>query len=179
MTSMRSYSLKYLKTRSTDYFKKIGKVTYKTNKLSEYITKKSYEALPKRLKKYVEEDKDKILKIVSNLSKISGEEGVDIYQSIKTYAEFKYNKTYSKQKKEIWELFKKVESSVYNHYNSYVYRLGYSASKYWFENVQFSNLDGSLVTTRLLLPPKAGGTIYNVLEIIYDYSSHYFEALMY
>lgn len=177
---MKSLRLSDLRKRSNNYFKRIGKVGYKSKKASQYIAERSYDALSKKLKEYIKEEKQQLIKLASNLvSAASEEDGVDVYQAIKSYALNRYNRVYSPQKKEIWELFKSIETAVYNHYNTYVYRLGYSASKYWFENVKFTNIEGSLVTTKLELPYKAQGTVYKMLEIIYDYSSHYFEAFMY
>ena len=176
---MKNMQLSKLRKRSLNYFKKIGKVKYESKKISDYIANKSYEALSKTLKSYIKEEKSQIVKLVTNLISTSGDEGIDVYQAIKSYASNRYNKTHSMQKSEIWEAFKARESSVYYKYNSYIYRLGYSASRYWFENVTFTNLDGSLVTTELVLPTKTSGTIYNTLEIIYNYSDGYIEAMMY
>ena len=164
---MKNMQLSKLKKRKTNYFKKIGKVTYENRKTSDYLAKRSYEALPKRIK------------IISHLVEASSEEGVDVYQAIKSYASNKFDRVYNTQKKTVWESFKAMESSVYYKYNSYIYRLGYSASKYWFENVEFTNIEGSLVTTQLKLPSKASGVIYDTLEIIHDFSTGYTEAMMY
>ena len=176
---MRNTRLSDFKSKKSSYFKSLGNIQFSSRKEADYITHRSYEALPKKLKKMLEEDKRQLVKIVSHLVDISGEEGVDVYGALKSQAESRYNALYSPQKKEIWDLFKKEEASVYNHYNSYIYRLGYSASKYWFENVKFQNVEGSLVTTSLELPVKMKGTIYSTLEIIYDYSTHFLQAIMY
>ena len=176
---MKNMQLSNLRKRKSAYFKKLGDVRFESKKISDYISKRSYEALPKRLKEYVKDEKEQLVKIISNLISSSGEEGIDVYKAIKSYASNKFDKVYSTQKKEVWESFKAMESSVYYHYNSYIYRLGYSASKYWFENVDFTNIEGSLVTTELELPKKINGVIYNTLEIIHDFSTGYTEAFMY
>ena len=176
---MKNTRLSDFKSKKSSYFKSLGKIQFSSRKEADYITHRSYEALPKKLKEMIEKDKKQLIKIVSHLVDISGEEGVDVYGALMSQAESRYNTLYSPQKKEIWDLFKKEETSVYNHYNSYVYRLGYSASKYWFENVKFSNVEGSLVTTSLELPNKGRGVSYSTLEIIYDYSTHFLQAIMY
>ena len=176
---MRNTRLSDFKSKKSSYFKSLGNIQFSSRKETDYIAYRSYEALPKKLKEFLKEDKRQIIKTTSNLVNVSGESGLDVYQALKALAENRYSKVYSEQKKEVWDLFKKEETSVYNHYNSYIYRLGYSASKYWFENVKFSNVEGSLVTTSLELPVKMKGTIYTTLEIIYDYSTHFLQAIMY
>lgn len=176
---MKNMQLSKLRKRSLNYFKKIGKVKYESKKISDYIANKSYEALSKTLKSYIKEEKEQIIKLASALIATSGDEGADVYGAIKQRAKDVYKKIHSDQKIQLWEAFKARESSVYYKYNSYIYRLGYSASRYWYENVTFTNIDGPLVTTELVLPTKTSGTIYNTLEIIYNYSDGYIEAMMY
>ena len=176
---MKNMRLSDFKSKKSSYFKSLGNIQFYSRKEADYITYRSYEALPKKLKEMLKEDKKQTIQTISHLVNISGEEGVDVYQALKAVAQQRYNKVYSDQKKEIWDLFKAEETSVYNHYNSYIYRLGYSASKYWFENVKFTNLEKSLVTTILELPNKGKGVSYSILEIVYDYSTHFIEAVMY
>lgn len=177
MINMR---LSDFKKKSNKYFQNLGNIQNTSRKITDYITHKSYEALPKKLKEFLEPDRRQIIKITSNLVDVSGEEGIDVYKALKAQAQQRYNRVYTPQKKLIWDQFKKVEKQVYNHYNTYMYRLGYSASKYWFENVEFSSLDKTMVTTILTLPEKLTGEVkYSILEIIYDYSDFYIEALMY
>lgn len=177
---MKNMQLSKLRKRNTNYFKKIGKVKYESKKVSDYIANKSYEALSKTLKKYVEGEKEQLIRMVSNMIAVSGDEGVDVFKAIKAHAQKTYEQVHSIQKTKLWATFRVRESSVYYKYNSYMYRLGYSASSYWFENVKFEQLEGSLVVATLTLPNKTSGIIYNTLEIIYDYSGDYFmEANMY
>ena len=176
---MKNMQLSKLKQRKTNYFKKIGNVTFESRKLSDYLAKRTFEALPKRLKEFVKEEKQQLIKNISHLIGVSGDEGINIYEAMTTYATKRYERTYTNRKQEIWDSFKTMESSVYYKYNSYIYRLGYSASKYWFENVEFTNIEGSLVTARLKLPSKASGVVYDTLEIIHDFSDFYTEAMMY
>lgn len=174
---MRGMRLSELRKRSNKYFKKIGTISSRTGKrTAEYIAKRSYEALPKRWREYVE-DPGQIIKVLSNTVKQSGETGVDVYKAMRSYAESRYNRVYSIQKRELWNQFRVLESPVYNHFNTYMYRLGYSASKYWFENVELTNKGGSVVTATLYLPQKAGKS-YTVLEMLYDYSGTYLNAYM-
>ena len=167
-----------LKKRSNRYFTKLGTISSKTGRrTAEYIAKRSYEALPKRIKQYID-DPEQIIKVTANLVGQSGEQGVNLYKAIRSYAQSSFNRVYSIQKKELWNEFRVMESAVYNHYNTYMYRLGFSASKYWFENVVFSNKGGSVVTATLELPSKAGVS-YTALEIVYDYSGVSLQAYMY
>ena len=176
---MRSMRLSELRKRSNKYFKKIGNVSSRTGKrTAEYIAKRSYEALPKRWKEYVSKDDEKrFIKMIAHALPYSGEKGINIFDAMKQAVREPYKRIYTSQKRELWNNFRVLESAVYNHFNTYMYRLGYSASKYWFENVEFSNKGGSVVTATLYLPQKAGKS-YTVLEMLYDYSGTYLNAYM-
>lgn len=179
---MKRMRLSDLAGRSNKYFKKLGKVNYRTSeRASRYIAKRSIEALPKKYQKFVEQDKEKYINLlVHNLKYSQAEGGFNFYKAIENVAETSYRKVYSKQKQEIWNEFRTMESAVYNHFNTYMYRLGYSASKYWFENVKFESIDGTSVHTELELPPKAFGVKYTKLVVDYRYSGGYFiQAYMY
>lgn len=70
----------------------------------------------------------------------------------------------------IFRNFRELEPAVYAKYNSYMYRNGYSASQYFYENVTLKK-DKSMVTATLPLPKaKPGRFSYGELEITYDYS---------
>ena len=73
----------------------------------------------------------------------------------------------------LWRRFKTDAntSAVYNKFNSYMYRNGYSASRYWFENVELKPMWKSIITASCELPSQTKGVRYDTLEIEYDYSS--------
>lgn len=175
---MRSMRLSDLRKRSNKYFSKIGVISSRTGKrTAEYIAKRSYESLPKKLKEYIDDPKQ-TMKVITNMVSISGDQGVDVYKAIRSYAQNRYNRVYSVQKQELWNQFRVLESSVYFHFNTYMYRLGYSASKYWYENVVITNKGGSVIKAVLELPSKPGKS-YTALEMLYDYSGTYLQAYMY
>lgn len=179
---MKRMRLSDLTKRSNKYFRKFGKVKYGTSeRTSRYIARRTFESLPKRYRQFIEEDKDKYINLlVHNLKYSQAEGGMDFYKAIEEAGRDKYKKIYSTQKRELWNEFRTMESAVYNHFNTYMYRLGYSASKYWFENVKFESIDGTSVHTELELPPKAFGVKYTKLIIDYRYSGGYFiQAYMY
>lgn len=178
---MRSMRLSDLRKRSNKYFTKLGTISPRTGKrTAEYIARRSYESLPKRIKENVSDfDRERWIKTAAHSLQYSGDQGMDLYAAIKEAAETTYKKVYSSQKKEVWNQFRVLESAVYNHFNTYMYRLGYSASKYWFENVVFTNRNGSVITATLELPEKMSGIKYTALEILYDYSGVSLSAYMY
>lgn len=177
---MRSMRLSDLRKRSNRFFTKLGNVSPKTSKrTAEYIARRSYEALPKYLKKDIDTfDKERWILTSAHSLQYSGKEGMNIYAAVRRAAEDRYKRIYSVQKQELWNQFRVLESSVYFHFNTYMYRLGYSASKYWYENVVITNKGGSVIKAVLELPSKPGKS-YTALEMLYDYSGTYLQAYMY
>ena len=68
-----------------------------------------------------------------------------------------------------YKRFRNELPDVYAKYNSYMYRQGYSASKYFYDNAK-REVDGSMVIVTLDLPRNAKTINYNTLTIIVYYS---------
>lgn len=177
---MKNTPLRELRKKRDAYFRKIGIVTPGRRKKStiEYIVERTYEALPKGLKGYID-DKAQIIKVVTNTIIQSGNAGqMNPYEALKQFAQYRQKKSGDNTKAFLYKRFKEETASVYNKYNTYVYRLGYSSAKFFMENAAMSQ-EGSLITAILKLPPKTNGITYEELYIEYDFSGHFFDAQMY
>lgn len=73
-------------------------------------------------------------------------------------------------KRDIFAKFRNLEPSVYSKYNSYMYRNGFSASQYFYENVKIKKDRSNIVATLILPKAKAGRFTYSELQINYSYS---------
>lgn len=176
---MKNTPLSELRKKSLQYFRKIGAVPgdRRHEKSIKYIVQKSYEALPKNLKKYVE-DPEQIKSSVYNIIMASGGYGVlDPYKALKQYAMYRKKKSGDNTKEYIYKRFREEKPDVYSKYNSYVYRLGFSSAQYFKDNAKLER-DGSIVTVTTPLPPKSRGVTYSQLVISFDFSDDYIDAEM-
>lgn len=186
---MKNMRLSKLKKRSNKYFKNLGVVTSegKSKKTIEYIVRRSYEALPKRLKEFVE-NPERIIQVATNTIIQAGRGGqFSPYKALMSMAQSKQRTSYYGTKMLIFKEFRVQEPSVYAKYNSYMFRRGFSSVKYWLDNVGLS-IDGKIARTICELPPatlraphKAGRpqSYYTALEIQYDLSTGDLTAYMY
>ena len=176
---MENTPLSELRKRSLQYFRKIGIVRGdERNKESiEYIVQKSYEALPKNLKKYVE-DPEQTKTSVYNQIMASGSDGeIEPYNAIKQYAMDRKKKSGDNTKEYIYKRFREEKPDVYSKYNSYVYRLGFSSAQWFKDNVKLEQ-DRSIIIATTPLPPKSLGVTYSQLVILFDFSGDYIDAEM-
>lgn len=171
---MRNMQLDKLKRHSDKYFKtKIGivKPDKFTRREIRYITKRSYQALTKEQKKYIENPSQIIENIVNQIV-VSGEVGkINPFNALKQYSQQRQRETNPRIEfaKETFAMFRQEYPSLYAKYNSYMYRLGYSSANYFYENAEW-NARGSVVTATLELPTKLSGVVYETLEITRDAS---------
>ena len=176
---MKNMPLSELRKKSLQYFRKIGIVRGdgRRKKSIEYIVQKSYEALPKGLKKYVE-DPEQAKSAVYNSIMASGSSGeIEPYNALKQYAADRKKKSGDNTKEYIYKRFREELPAVYSKYNSYVYRLGFSAAQYFKEKAELSQ-DGSIVNVKVKLPKKESGVVYDYLYINFDFSGDYIDAKM-
>lgn len=176
---MKNTPLSELRKKSLQYFRKVGVVQGdgRRKKAIEYIVQKSYEALPKDLKKYVE-DPEQAKSAVYNIIMTSGGAGeIDPYNALKQYATHRKKKSGDNTKEYIYKRFREEKSDVYSKYNSYVYRMGFSSAQ-WFKDNATLEQDGSIVTATTPLPPKSRGVTYSQLVISFDFSGDYIDAEM-
>lgn len=176
---MKNTPLSELRKKQSRYFQNIGIVQgdKRRSKSIKYIIARSYDALPKDLKGYIE-DAEQIKANVYNLIMASGKSGeIEPYNALKQYAMDRKRRSGNNTKEYIYKRFRQEVPDVYSKYNSYVYRLGFSSAKYFKEKAELSQ-DGSIVTVTVKLPEKTSGTAYNYLYITYDFSSDYIDAKM-
>ena len=176
---MKNTPLSELRKKSLQYFRKIGIVRGdgRRKKSIEYIVQKSYEALPKNLKKYVE-DPEQVKTSVYDSIMASGSAGeIEPYNAIKQYAMDRKKKSGDNTKEYIYKRFREEKSDVYSKYNSYVYRLGFSSAQWFKDNAKLEQ-DGSIVMVTTPLPPKSRGVTYSQLVIWFDFSDDYIDAEM-
>lgn len=176
---MKNTPLSELRKKSLQYFRKIGIVRGdgRRKKSIEYIAQKSYEALPKNLKKYIE-DAEQIKTNVYNTIMASGKSGeVEPYNALKRYAMDRKKRSGDNTKEYIYKRFRQEVPNVYSKYNSYVYRLGFSSAQYFKEKAELSQ-EGSIVNVKVKLPEKTSGVVYDYLYIYFDFSGDYIDAVM-
>lgn len=177
---MKNTPLRELRRKHNAYFKRIGIVQPGRRRRStiEYIVQRSYEALPKGLKEYIE-DPEQAIKVTTNLIMQSGSEGqVNPYEALRQTALYRQKKSGDNTRQFIWNRFREEESSLYNKFNSYMYRQGYSARNYWFDNVALDQ-HGSIIRAICELPTKPQGVSYDVLDIEFDFSGQELTAGLY
>ena len=105
---MKNTPLSELRKKSLQYFRKIGIVRGdgRRKKSIEYIVQKSYEALPKNLKKYVE-DPEQVKTSVYDSIMASGSAGeIEPYNAIKQYAMDRKKKSGDNTKEYIYKRFR-------------------------------------------------------------------------
>lgn len=174
---MKNLPLSKLRKRSKNYFRQLGVVHKGRRKKTtiEYIVKRTFEALPKKLQKFIE-DPEQLIKGLTNMINV-GYDSIDPYKAMYEQAVHHRKMRYD-TKDELWREFKNKEPQVYAKYNSYMYRQGLSAKYYWWEHVEYS-VDGSYLYSTCELPVRAGRVQYTTLEINYDYSGYDMEAYLY
>lgn len=165
-----------LKKKSNNYFKRLGAISPKgkNKKAIEYIIQRTYESLPKKIRKFIK-DPALTLKITANRVYQAGKSGFDVRGSLVELARHSRRAAWYETKQEIWSAFKEQETTIYFRYNSYMSRNGYKSTSYWFDNVTIRQ-DGVLITTICELPYFADPlhrrrVKYQALEIRYDISS--------
>lgn len=72
----------------------------------------------------------------------------------------------------------RTTSWLYSWYNSFMYRNGFSASEYFYQNATYTSTGGRTATVIVPLP-KGKRTQYEFLEIEIDWSSNELEAYRY
>lgn len=176
---MKSLPLNKLKKKSKKYFRNLGVVTRGRRKKTtiRYIVERIYETLPKEYRKA--NDADKSLLITSTVNRIWYDEGAQYnpYKAMYDYTRRNYKHGWGGTLDEVYKRFRTEFPAQYSKYNTYVYRLGYSASKWFFDNAHAS-LSGSVLYVSVELPIKSSGIVYNSLEIVWDRSGDDMTATM-
>lgn len=184
---MKNLRYTNLKKRKDNWYKNLGTIETKnkSTKTLEYIAKRSYEALPKRYKRYLD-NPDFEIKNAAMMAKYSSE-GFDFYNAMLSKIERNPNFSWLKNRQKLWNEFRiRAETKkVYERYMSYMYRRGINGTQYWYDNVEFTSISSSYVYTELKIPDAPGFeegkknvVFYTALYIYYDYSGLRIEASM-
>lgn len=132
--------------------------------------------LPKLYQEFIDPS---IIKSLTNQIWVDSFRSFPVYSQLYENAKSAYKHSWTGTKNWLYKIFRTdaQTSSMYNKYNSYMYRNGYSASKYWFNNVDMEE-DGEWILTTCELPKLTKGVHYEVLEFNYNRSTHEAEAYL-
>ena len=117
---MKNTPLSELRKKQSRYFQNIGIVQgdKRRSKSIKYIIERSYDALPKDLKGYIE-DAEQIKANVYNLRMASGKSGeIEPYNALKQYAMDRKRRSGNNTKEYIYKRFRQEVPDVYSKYNS-------------------------------------------------------------
>lgn len=174
--------LNKLRKRKTQYFrtKKVRQQTidrsFGSKKAIEYYVKSIYNALPKKDREFLSNDYDIDLAINNLVNSIMyyKDNAVIPYESFQELIRKQKRKGYIGTKEYIYKEFRTQEPELYNKYNSYVYRLGYSAMQ-WFMDKGNVEVKNSIITVDVELPDKYSGRVfYNTLHLKFERSGGFF-----
>ena len=172
---MKSLRLSDLRKRSNKWFRNYGEVRYSgrtTEKQMRYFIERSFDALPKKYQRYLMPEKERQIEKALRLIMADGEYGhYNAYLALISQAKSSYKAGHGESIDVIYKIFRTMAPSVYAKYNSYIYRLGYSASQYFKENMDYTT-DRNMWDITLDLPYKAQGTVYNQLYIRIAWTGH-------
>ena len=147
--------------------------------------KKALYRLPQWRRKYIFETKEQENLIIEKML-YSVKEAERQRTKVNIYKAFYQQSSYGVRPKregtlrDIFKAFKEQDNMLYNKYNSYMYRAGYSAANYFY-NVDNAQIDDQGYTTvvQLELPP-GKDTSYTTLVIEYNWQdSEIINAEMY
>lgn len=175
---MKNMRLQDYKNRHDKWYRKLGKIdrSFGNRKTIEYIVRRSYEALPKKWKKYLNEKDaqfsiDRLVDIVSldYDTEFKHVNATTPYKALLEQAKGRKRQSGDSTKEFIYKLFRTRRPTIYAKYNSYMYRAGYSAVNYFMENAELIK-DQSKIEAVLSLPSSNKLVSYSVLLIQLDRS---------
>ncbi|MEG2914917.1 MAG: hypothetical protein RR839_00560 [Oscillospiraceae bacterium] len=146
-----------------------GRLTLEEDNIRK-IVERAYNALPKALKAY---ESNKTARINNAIHTIIASGTMGNFKpktAFRQSLEAERKMTGYGTKKLLYTEFRTgMFSNVYNAYNTYVYRLGFSSAKYFYDNAEISQ-SGSVIEATVKLPPKSNGTSYDILYLEYNFS---------
>lgn len=145
---------------------------------------RAFYRIPAWQRKYLADTKESVDRIISQMTRQvelakERKQRINIQKAFSSTAQTLSRHSGEGTRRFLYKIFKSEWTSVYNHYNTYVYGLGYSSADYFY-NPNNSSLtqQGSNITMNLSLPNKSRGTYYDALIIEYDFSQEYSYAQM-
>lgn len=174
LSDFNSLKIKDLKNLDNKYFKKYGVIKINDNtdiRNLEYFVHRAYEALPKKERRFIEDEKRLSIQRTINLILADGENSkMNVYNSfIERINAVKKMKNVATAEF-VFKLFKAQRRSLYNMYNTYVYRLGYSSAEWFIDNFDYA-VDQKYILAHISLPLKPSGKVYNDLYLKVNMSS--------
>ena len=146
--------------------------------------KRAFYRVPAWQRKYLAENKEAEERIILQMTKQvelakERKQRINIQKAFSSTAQTLSRHSGEGTRRFLFKILKSEWTSVYNHYNTYVYGLGYSSADYFY-NPNNSSLtqQGSNITMTLNLPNKSRGISYDTLSIEYDFSQEYSYAEM-
>lgn len=145
---------------------------------------RAFYRIPAWQRKYLADTKEGVDRIISQMTRQvelakERKQRINIQKAFSSTAQTLSRHSGEGTRRFLFKILKSEWTSVYNHYNTYVYGLGYSSADYFY-NPNNSNLtqQGSNITMTLNLPNKSRGISYDTLSIEYDFSQEYSYAEM-
>lgn len=135
----------------------------KSKKTIEKLLKEARKYLKKKYQPYIDEA---MIKRFTNQIWVDTDVKFKVVERLQNYAEQQRYHAAAKRKEDIYRQFRTDPRTkpVYDKFNSYMYRNGYSARNYWFNNVMLS-WEENFVFATCELPALSKGIHYDVLEI--------------
>ena len=125
---MRRLRLSDLRKKSNKWFRKYGvahKDEFASMKAIEYFAKRTYEALPKRDREYLENEKELAIKQSANTIYYTGDNSkMDVYNSMRKRVKGAKRLSHIGTAEHVYKIFREERSDIYSKYNSYVPRCG-------------------------------------------------------
>lgn len=163
--------------------KKTRKKTRKSHSIKERV-KRAFYRIPAWQRKYLADTKESIDRIISQMTRQvelakERKQRINIQKAFSSTAQTLSRHSGEGTRRFLYKILKSEWTSVYNHYNTYVYNLGYSSADYFYDPNN-SNLtqESSYIVINLKLPNKPRGVSYDTLSIEYDFSQEYSYAEM-
>ena len=131
------------------YRNKIVSSKNKTRKEIRKMVLEIYNSLPKRDKQTLQKDKNKYINSLT--SQIMAAKDID-FKPFKIFQQVaKYQSGRTTQAVNIFSMIRNEAPSVYYRYNTYMYRHGYSAARFFYENAKYE-ANGAIVNITVELP---------------------------
>lgn len=150
----------------------------KSKKTIEKMLREAKKYMKKKYQPYIDEA---MIKRFTNQIWVDTDIKFKVIERLENYAYQQRYHAAADRKEDIYKQFRTDPrtSSIYNKYNSYMFRNGYSARNYWFNNVTL-DWEENFVFAYCELPKLSKGVHYGMLEINQQLTGgNEFEAYLY
>lgn len=173
---MKSLLLRNTRKKNDRWFRDLGVIEYTsrmTYKQIRYVAERSFDALPKKLKAYLAEDREMLIEKATR--SVINDEPVgkwNIYQAFKLQAQDRYKLSGDMTAEFLYQQFRLQVPNVYHHYYTYVYRLGLSPTEWFREHFELDQADQYQTVIWVELPKKTKGIVYQDLKISFRWAAY-------